>query len=335
MLARLSEAPLSPFYVFFGKERFFVERCIDVVKRRIITSPDQAEILYYPLYGSEMNVAELLAIAQTPPFFDQTQLVLVREAEKLKEPCREALEQYAESPSPFTCMVLVAGEKPPKNRLFKKIQELWPQACLEFPELKGSKLRKWVERIAEEKGLGEKISAGALSGLIGEDPITLAALEGQMEMLSLFLEGEDLEGPDAGLPAAWHALPENQGWLLTDPLLKGNEQKTLAMLHRFLDQGTAPLLILGRIVWEVRRIQRVQEGMELGEPVEEACKAINILPFKRNLYISAARRIPASTLRRIFSSLREKDRSLKSSRMPPQWHLEDLCRQILEAVNAR
>ena len=332
-LTRLQDAPLSPFYLFSGKERFFIRRGIDIIRNRVITPKDLSEILHHPLYGVETNIEELLSLAQTPPFFEKTQLILVREAEKLNESCKKGLAQYADQPAPFTCIVLVTGEKIPNHQLFKKVQTYWPQACLVFSKLNRNQRKKWVEVILKEKGLKKKIPAILLSELLEETSMPLEILENQIEILSLYLEGEKPGSIDTSLPPTWTEVPTEQGYLLTDALLKGDEQETLVLLQKFLEKGTPPLLILSRIIWEVRRIQQLQEGMERGDSIERILRSARIPPFKKNLYISMARRVPGSIIRKIFLTLLEKDRALKSSRLNPQWHLEDLCRQFLQAVN--
>jgi len=328
-LRRLHEGPLHPFYVLHGKERYFVRKAIAVLKQRILASPDSREMLYYPFYGSETSAEELINIADTVPFFQNTQLVLVWEAEKLKEPCRKALLEYAQDPSETTCLVLVAAENLLKASLFQYLHKQWPQACFGFPRLNRSQRLQWLQDRAKEKGLTRHLSRDLVEDLLSGGQVTLETLENQMEMLSLyFLNGEE-DGLSGTLPFLLPEIPGDQGYLLTDALLGGRENKCMELLHRFLDSGTPSLLILSRIAWEIRRLWQIQEGMERGESPEELFRSLRVLPFKKDFYLSLARKIPRSGLQEVFFSLLNKDRELKSSRVNPAWHLEELCRDIL------
>ena len=332
LMDSLGHVSLFPFYLFYGVERFFVHRCIAIIKKRVVPSKDISEICYHPFYGSETNVEELLSLARTPSFFAKTQLVLVREAEKLKETCKKKLAQYADNPAPFTCIVLVAGEKLPNNEFFKKIKKNWPDACLEFSKCNRTQRRKWAEKICEEKGLTKQIAKSLLSEVLDESALNLEALERRIEMFSLYLDGDNrISADDDVLLPVWTEVSAEQGYRLTDALLKGDTQETLVLLHRFLEQGTPALLILSRIIWEMRRVHRMQEGMKQGESVEAILQAGRIPPFKKNLYLSIAKKVPETMMKEIFFSLLETDRMLKSSRLDPQWHLENLCKEILQA----
>ena len=72
-----------------------MRKAVGVLKERILSTPDSREMLYYPLYAYETSAEELINIAETIPFFQNTQLVLVWEAEKLKESARISLSETA------------------------------------------------------------------------------------------------------------------------------------------------------------------------------------------------------------------------------------------------
>ena len=331
-LKRLLQEPLNPIYVLYGKERYFVRQAVKVIKGRILVSPELREMLYYPLYASETGPAELINLAQSVPFFDNTQLVLLWEAEKLKEPARKALLEYAHNPSETTCLVLVAADNLPKAALFQYLQKQWPKACIGFPPLNRAQRLKWVRQKVRENRITRHLSPGLLEDLIAGGHVTLETLEKQVEMLALYLEDSDAEGLNGPLPFLLPEIPAEQGYLLTDALLKGHESKSMELLHRFLESGTPSLLVLSRLAWEIRRILQIQEGMDRGLSPEDSFRSTRIPAFKSNLYLPLARKLPRKGLERLFMSLQEKDRELKSSRLDPAWHLEELCREIIRLV---
>ncbi len=83
--ALLTKAELSPFYVLFGKERYFIREAVARLKERVVPSPDLRELLLHSVVASEVSGAELADLGRSEPFFSGTQLILVRDADKLRE----------------------------------------------------------------------------------------------------------------------------------------------------------------------------------------------------------------------------------------------------------
>jgi DNA polymerase III subunit delta len=334
-IARLNESPVQPLYLFYGREGFFIRRCLDALRRRILPSPDLCDVLCHSFHGAEADVEGILTVAQSPPFFHERQLIVVREAEKIKETGLAKLLAYAENPAPATCAVFVTGEKLPGHNLFKVLKNSSVSTCLEFPALNKVQQRKWVEAIAREKGIEKRLSPAILRGFLEEGYVSLEIIETRLEMLALYLAGEK-DGPgDDPLPPEWSEGTLGKGFLFTDALLQGDRQGALVLLHRFLEQGDPPVLILARIQGEIRRILQLQEARRRGQAMEAVLGAARVPPFKRKQYLSLAAGVPASAIHRLLFSVLEKDRAIKSSRMNLQWHLEDLCLQftaVLEGV---
>ena len=334
-LQGLIKKDLSPFYVFFGKERYFVREAVARLKERILPSPDLNELLYDSFYGPEANGADLADLGRTMPFFEHTRLILVWDADKLKETDQKEIRRYGEDPAPFTCMVFVAGEDFPKGTLFAFLKDRYPGACLGFPGLKRAQCLRWLEKRAKEKGLGPRVSPDIIEGLLAGGQVNLEALENQLEILALYVQGlEDRRITDA-LPFAFPEISLNQFYRLTDPLLRGELPNVLDILNRFVGQGVPPLLLLSRIAWEIRRLWQLKDEMERGPVTDSFFKSIRVQPFKKAEYASLARRLPWGTLGKIFFALGETDRLLKSSRLDPQVHLEGLCERIVRLATAR
>jgi len=334
-MERLRQGPLHPVYLFYGKETFLVDRCVEAIRQRVVPSPDLRDVLVQVFHGSEVSADEVLAAAQTPPFFHDRQMLLVRDADKLKDPGWAKTALYLERPAPFSCVVFVAGDALPKNPSFPLSEKLGPDACMGFPALNPKQRREWVVRIAREKGLEGRLSPEVLAGFLEEGYVPLSVLEQRLEMLSLYHHGEGASDGSVPLPPEWSGGVLDKGYLFTDALLEGKEGQALTLLHRFLEQGTAPLLLLARISWEIRRVLLLQEARRRGESAEEALRSAGIRPFARNRYLALAERVPAPVAARHLFALLETDRVMKSSRANLQWHLEDLCVRIARSVRSR
>jgi DNA polymerase-3 subunit delta len=291
-------------------------------------------MLYDSFHGTEVNGVDLADLCRTVPFFEHTRLVLVWDADKLREADQKEIMRYAEDPAPFTCLVLVAGEDLPKGKLFSFLKGRYPGACLGFPGLKRAQCLRWLENRAREKGLGSQVGPGIIEGLLSGGQVSLEALENQLDILALYVQDQEDSTITESLPFAFPGISLDQFYRLTDPLLRGELPNVLDMLNRFVGQGVPPLMLLARIAWEIRRLWQIKDEMERGPVTDAFLKSIRVQPFKKAEYSSLARRLSWGSLGKLFFALGETDRQLKSSRLDPQLHLEGLCERIVRLVNA-
>lgn len=334
-LERLRKEEPRPIYVLYGQEAYFIDKALAILKQKVVPSAEVEMLLYHALTGSEVDPATLYDLACTPPFVGDRKLVLVRRAGEIREPGDRLLVRYAADPAPFTCMVLETGPSMPNGAMFRVIQERDPDGCVEFPRLRGHALLKWVCRIGQEKGIEEPISLSFAEQIVTAAGPDLASIEREMEKLALCLRdpasgtASDLAGVLVS-PSA-----QDESYHLIDHLLQGDLSAGVCALHRLLTQGVPPLALLSRTSWALRRLWQLKEGMERGESMDRLCSRLR-LPFPaRDTYRGAALRISWKSLKNLFCRLEETDRALKSSRLPAQIHLEDLCGTVAHELGLR
>ena len=334
-LERLARDEPLPFYVLFGKERYFIRKALSTLKQRLLPRGEAQEWLQQSVYGPEVNGAGLADLARSVPIFEERQLVVVWDADKLREKEQEAIRGYAEDPAPFTCMVFIGGAEAPKGKLFSFVKERCPGGFLEFAVVKRAECLRWMNRIAEEKGLGRWARPDLLEALLAGGQESLENLENRIEILALYtrdLEGGRIADP---LPFGCPDISLEQAYRLTDPLLQGELPSVLEILNRFIGQGVSPLMLLARITGELRKLWQIKEEMERGPVTDAYLKSIHVQPFKKTMYASLARRLSWKSLGRLFFASGETDRLLKSSRLDPRFHLEALCEGIARAAAVR
>lgn len=330
----LAEGDLPAFFVLFGKERYFVREAVGRLKKRILPSRELHEMLFRSLSASEVSGDELADIARSTPFFDAAQMIVVRDADRLKDRDQRALLAYAEDPAPFSHMVLLADEELPEGEFFSFLQRRYAKTCLGFGGLKRAASLDWVRRLAKEKGVEPFLAREILEGLVETAQASLGTVDMQLEILALYMMGLDGNALEDAPPFAMPELALQQSYRFTDPVLQGEPEKALEALSRFVDQGISPLALLSRLAWEIRRLWRIKDAIEGGTFSDSLMRSMGIPPFKDSMYTSAARGLSRRALGRMLLWLGETDRILKSSRNDPRVHLEALCERTARLVAA-
>ena len=340
ILKRFQEEDLRLFYILYGPERYFIRRSLEILEQRILLLGGTREFSIFRYHGSEVNVDELIDTAQTVPFLGERRLILVNNADDMKDKEAERLCDYLKNPCSFACLVLICSARfPDKSRnrdkeYLRRIRSQEKGACVEFPRLKDDELNIWIHEIA--KGKGVRLSQLLLDKIKDASGNDLEAISNEIEKLSLISE----KGPDPGegeIDSLLCLTKEEPIYMLTDALLlRGSREEALRYVNRLLDQGELPLVILSWICGGIRRIWRVRETVLKGESLDPVFRKLRVFKDSHKKdYLNSARLYTEERICEVVHHLLQTDRALKSSRLNPRHHLERLVLGICSQINTR
>ncbi|RRO24099.1 DNA polymerase III subunit delta [Flavobacteriaceae bacterium 14752] len=123
LLKRLQQRNYKPIYVLVGvEETYFVDLISNYIEHNVLTQEQQA-FNQTILYGKDTDVEELINAAKRYPMMADHQVIIVREAQQLKD--IDKLEAYVNNPQPTTLLVLCFKHKKVDGRkkVFKDIKK--------------------------------------------------------------------------------------------------------------------------------------------------------------------------------------------------------------------
>src|SRR4051812_16112892 len=82
-LAPLREGDPGPLYFLHGKERYLVDRAVDLLRARVL-DPRTKDFNYELFYGKEAGASRIAQAARTLPMMAKRRLILVRDADQMK-----------------------------------------------------------------------------------------------------------------------------------------------------------------------------------------------------------------------------------------------------------
>lgn len=93
----------APVYILMGEEPFFIDRITDLLIEQVVaeTERDFNQII---MYGSDTNAVSIIEAARRFPMMSEYQLVVVREAQNVRD--IEMLAHYVKKPMPSTVLVI-------------------------------------------------------------------------------------------------------------------------------------------------------------------------------------------------------------------------------------
>jgi DNA polymerase III subunit delta len=171
----------SPIYLIGGEDSYSADQLVDFIENSILTE-DEKEFNQTILYGAEVSIEDVVANAKRFPMMSEYQVVIVKEAQLIKE--FKNIESYVDKPQTSTILVLSFHSKSADKRI-KAVQKIAKDyVMLEFPAIKEDMLPRWISNYFHDKGYAiEPKAAELLAEFTGPD-LSRASMEADKIMLN-------------------------------------------------------------------------------------------------------------------------------------------------------
>lgn len=163
----------APVYVLTGEEPFFIDEIAQSIENDILDESEKSFGLTM-VYSRDSELSQVINLAKGFPMMGDHQIVIIKEAQDLKEwkksELLKPLENYINQPTPTTIFVLEYKGKTLDKRL--SITKLIEKKTVHFvsEKIKDSQLESWIYEYVTGRGykINHKIAA-LLSDYLGND----------------------------------------------------------------------------------------------------------------------------------------------------------------------
>ena len=174
IMTELGEGHYRPVYYLMGEESYFIDQICDYIAEHAL-KPEERDFDQTILFGSDVNASQIADAARRFPMMGQRQVIIVKEAQNLKN--TEALEKYLKQPSPTTILVIchkngkIDGRK---REYMKAIQQAG--VLYESPKLKERELPQFIVSYLKQRHATIDVkSTQLIADAIGADLSRLAS----------------------------------------------------------------------------------------------------------------------------------------------------------------
>lgn len=176
ILSEVKQGTTKPVYFLMGEEAYFIDKLADAFAN-LVVEESARDFDQTVVFGNDTNVANITAMAKEFPLMGGKKLVLVKEAQNIRN--IEHLEGYAKQPQPSTVLVICYKFKKLDKRkaAYKTINKTG--VIFSSDKVKDYKLQEWISAEVSKRGfrISPKTSA-VMSEYIGNDlPLIMSALE--------------------------------------------------------------------------------------------------------------------------------------------------------------
>ncbi len=330
-LAPLREGEPGPLYFLYGRERYLIDRAVDLLRARVL-DPRTKDFNYELFYGKEAGAARIVQAARTLPMMARRRLILVRDADEMKADELSGLIAYVSEPAPETCLVFVGEKIDQRLKFFTAFKK--HGVLVKLDPLYERQLPDFVR--GEAKARGVAIAPEAVTMIVDEIGAELGQLADAVERLALFVSSRDaalgvgdrksVSADDVEKVVA--TTRQRNVFELANAVGEGDRARALTVLASMLGARESGVRIVAMLARHLRQLWITQELLQRTRDKFEIAQALGIPPFFVEDMMRQARTLDGARAKRMHAALFAADKNLKSSRLDDARILEALILEL-------
>jgi DNA polymerase-3 subunit delta len=305
-------------YLLLGPEEYQCEKAYNLLRAAIL-SPEGMDFDSSVFVADQISVHEILGSANIFPMISKRRLVVVRDAEKLRDADCETLLEALPNLSKRSTIIFSAHELDHRKKFYKTLREKY--CVCEFPKLRDAALEHWVENyLRKQECQLSSSSIKKMVELIGSD---LQAIASELDKLILYA-GEKKQIPDEAIEDLVRASRQQGIFDFIGAISQRDRNGALKSLANLLNMGEHPLVVVTMLARHFRQMLIAKESLQQGMNWKDIGTAAQIPPFILDKFLRQVKGVEAADIHNIYLRLAAIDKQLKSSALDGRMLLEGL-----------
>lgn len=315
---------LKQIYLLYGEEAYLRKQYRDRLRAALLADGDAMNAHYYE--GKEINVGEIIDLAETMPFLAERR-VLVIENSGLFKAGGEKLAEYLSAPAQTAYFVFVESEIDKRSKLFKAVQA---NGCVtEFGAQDETTLKRWIGGILKKEH--KNISERTASHLLSKTGTDMENIRGELEKLICYcLDKDVVETED--VDAICTTRISNHIFDMVSAIAEKNEKRALELYYDLLALKEPPMRILFLIARQYNTLLQVKELKVKGFDNKVIGTKVGLPGFVAGKYAAQAAGFQTAQLRAAVAKCVEAEEAVKTGRMNDMMSVEVLILSVNAAV---
>lgn len=307
LIQDLKNQSYKSMYLLYGEEDYLRKQYRDKLKTALTVPDDTMNYHYYE--GKDINVGEIIDLAETMPFFADRRVIILENTGLCKSG-GDVLSEYLKQPAESVVIILVESQIDKRSKLFKTIKDKG-RAC-EFVPQNEQTLKKWIASLAKQDN--RKISEQTAEFFLEKTGTDMANIRTEWEKLICYTMGKEIiEQED--VEAICTQRVSNRIFDMVAAIAEKRQQEALDMYHDLLTLKEPPMGILALISRQFNLMLQVKELQQKGMGGRQIADKVGLAPFIVQKYERQASRFKMKELREALSACVEADEAVKMGRL--------------------
>lgn len=313
-------------YVFYGEEAYLRRYYLDSLHKLLVE--DFAEAFNYHRFSAEtISLQGVLDSIEALPMMAQRSMVQIDDVNffALGEDANAYAKFFSDIPDYCTVVLVYETVEFRIDKRRKALAEVLETATqVEFTQPSERELISWVGRHLKKQG--KRITVEDAQYLIHRVGGSMTALLAEIGKLAAYVEEETVSR--AHIDLLVEPVLEAEIWDLTDAVAAGRYERALQALRTLLQKQEEPVMILGAIGGQMRRMLAARRLMDGGKRQQDLMKLCSIGSYPAQKTMDNAKRLSERFCARAAELCLEADEKLKTSYDAPERILEMLVLEL-------
>lgn len=326
ILKEFKSKKLKSIYFLTGDENYMIDKLVSVAEEHII-SPEEKDFNQETFYGKETSCKQFTDACRQHPFIGNSKLVLVKEAQEIKE--WESIINYINTPSSICTLIIAFKNKKPDGR--SNWVKLLKQKAVYFESksLSDYQIPAFVKNIASDYKL--KMDDQAIQLVADHIGNNLSHIENELNKIRLVVNPK--EALTTELISRYIGISKEYNVFELCKAMSYKDQKKIYLIAHNIGQNmkSNPLvLMVGNLFNHFVKIWMAKQYASKSDAELQTLLKIPFASFLKE-YREASRLYSVKELENIFSLLKEYDlrsKGVRSENTTQEEHFKELILKI-------
>lgn len=307
-------------YLLYGEERYLRRQYRDRLKGALCQEGDTMNVHFYE--GKDVNVGEVIDLAETLPFFADRRVIFVENSGLFKTGS-EKMAEYLSAPNDTTFFVFTESEVDKRNKLYKTVQS--GGCVVEFSAQDENTLKRWIAGVLKKEG--KRIAESTVNLFLQKTGTDMDNIYMELEKLICYcMERDVVEASD--VEAVCTNRISNHIFDMINAIADRQLQNALKLYYDLLALKEPPMRILFLIARQCNMLLQVKEMKAKGFDNKAMGSKIGLPPFVVGKYVTQAGRFRTTDLREAVKKCVEAEEAVKTGRMNDVMSVEILIMTV-------
>lgn len=299
----------KPVYLLYGDEDFLKKS----YKHKLQEAVAGADTMNCTIYdGKETSQEEVIAMADTMPFFAERRCILVEDSGWFKKESK-AIADYLPDMPETTVLIFVEKELDKRNRLYKQVVKQGYAA--ELKKQTERELTRWVLGLLGREDI--RITEPVMQSFLNRTGEDMNVIRTEAEKLITYL-GDRKVVTEADLEAVCTAQITGKIFDMITAMSQRNRKQALALYYDLLALREPPMRIIFLIARQYNQLLQIKEEFYGNSDQGEVAKKLGLAPFVVGRLRTLARTFTKEELLKNVEVCVQAEEDIKTGRLTDQ-----------------
>ena len=288
----LKTGQFKQIYLLYGEEGYLKRQYRDRFIKAMLPEGDTMNYAHYE--GKNINVREVIDLAETLPFFAQRRLIVFEDTGFFKSAGAELADYIKDMPE-TTYFIFVENEVDKRSKLYKAVKA--KGHIVELTTQDEGTLKRWIQGIVRREK--KQISDSVILYFLNKVGTDMENIQRELEKVFCYaLDRQEITRED--IDAVCVTQITNHIFDMVNAVADKNQRRALDLYYDLLALKEPPMRILFLMIRQYRILFQVKGLSGQGYGKKEIASKAGLHPFAAGKYMDQAKKFRVSELRAVM-----------------------------------